>query len=177
VAKKDFAELPLNMRIEEVPPLAVYCELAGIAPDQRRGSGWFNEAGRQFSEWTVDAAQKLKMRILYDDQYNKRWLVDLLYKASDGSDQSINAALARQGLVTQKRPQERPYAFKSKMEWGTPWSKEHSENVDSYFKAIAANIRGAKADHLALFAYGDVEDDEDDLLGPRPGQEGKKSRR
>ena len=43
----------------------------------------------------MDSAQPLKMRILFDDQYIKRWLVDLLYKARDDSDQSINAALAR----------------------------------------------------------------------------------
>jgi len=176
VAKNDFADLPLNLRVDEIPALAQYCELAGIAPGDRR-SGWFNEGGRQFSEWTVDAAQKLKMRILYDDQQNGTWCVDLLYKAEDGSDQSINAALARQGLVLQQAPRERPYAFKIKTEWGTPWPKEHCENVDEYFKAISSNIKLAKMDHLALFAYGDMEDDEDDLLGPRPGQEGKKSRR
>jgi len=176
VARKDFAELPLDMRVAAIPPLAKRCELAGIKPGDVR-SGWFNEGGRQFSEWTVDAAQKLKMRILYDDQQNDTWCVDLLYKAEDGSDQSINAALARQGLVLQQAPRERPYAFKSQTEWGTPWPKEHKENVDAYFAALTSNIKLAKLDHLALFAYGDMEDDEDDLLGPRPGQEGKKLRR
>jgi len=178
VAKADFADLPMDFRIEAIPPLAVYCDLAGIAPaDRRSNPGWFHEGGRQFSEWTVDAAQKLKMRILYDDQRNQTWCVDLLYRAEDGSDQSINAALARQGLVVQKRVQERPYAFKLQSEWGTPWPAEHSENVEKYFECIRSNIKLAKMDHLALFAYGDVEDDEDDLLGPRPGQEGKKARR
>jgi len=178
VAKADFADLPMEFRIEAIPPLAVYCDLAGIAPaDRRSNPGWFHEGGRQFSEWTVDAAQKLKMRILYDDQRNSTWCVDLLYKAEDGSDQSINAALARQGLVIQKRAQERPYAFKLQSEWGTPWPTEHSENVEKYFECIRSNIKLAKMDHLALFAYGDVEDDEDDLLGPRPGQEGKKARK
>jgi len=162
VARDQLAELPPELRVDRIPPLAMKCVLAGLRVDPNGHA--FRQAGNYFASYAFpDTGEvKMKMKILHDDLYNKTWYVDLMV-----GDQSINQMLAFEGFVTQYGEYDLPLSFKAKTEYEKPWSKEHIEYVDQYFKEIRSNISAAKADHKNIFKYGDVEDDPDDNLGDR----------
>jgi len=160
VSRENLAELPDDLRIDRIPPLAMKCVLAGMRVDSNHG--YFVEAGRYVSSLVFPEQQelKLKMRILHDDLYGKRWYVDLFV-----GDDSINQLLANEGYVTQLKPRDLPRCFSEKGEYGQEWNEEHSKAVDQYFAEIRQNIEIAKADHKKIYQYGDVEEDDDDNLG------------
>jgi len=162
VSRNALAELPPELRVDRIPPLAMKCVLAGLRVDPDGPE--FRQAGNYFSSYAFSeqGENKMKMKILYDDLYNKTWYVDLMV-----GDTSINQMLAFEGFVTQYGENDLPYSFKSKTEYEKPWTKEHIECVDQYFKDVRLNISAAKADHRHIFKYGDVEDDPDDNLGDR----------
>jgi len=85
VSRENLAELPDDLRIDRIPPLAMKCVLAGLRVEPN--GGYFAEAGHYVSSLVFPEQQemKLKMRILHDDLYRKMWYVDLFV-----GDDSIN---------------------------------------------------------------------------------------
>lgn len=165
VSRENLAELPDDLRIDRIPPLAMKCVLAGLRVEPN--GGYFAQAGHYVSSLVFPEQQemKLKMRILHDDLYRKMWYVDLFV-----GDDSINQLLANEGYVTPLRERNLPRAFSVKVEYGAEWNEEHSKVVDEYFAEIRQNIEIAKADHKNIYRYGDVEEDEDDNLGDQGGR-------
>jgi len=159
VSRNQFALLPEELRLDRVPALAQQCRLAGINVYTKDANA-YNSAGYFFSSYAFQSGnQKLKMKILYDDQYSKTWHVELFV-----GDQSLNQLIASQGYVLLARDQELPREIVNKAEFGQAWSDEHKTYVEQYFDAIKANIDAAKNSHQGIFLHGDVEDDEDDNL-------------
>jgi len=175
IPRTNFAELPAELRIDKIPPLAMRCELAGISVYEKNQAA-FNAAGYYFSEYVFQREnQKLKMKILYDDQYSKTWYVDLYV-----GDKSINQLIAREGFVTMTKDRDLPREFANQQEHGKEWDADHKSYVKQYFDAIKENIRLAKDDHKNIWYHGDVDsaDDDDnfpDNLGSKKGG-GKRGR-
>jgi len=165
VSRENLAELPDDLRIDRIPPLAMKCVLTGLRVDPN--GGYFVSAGRFVSSLAFPEQQetKLKMRILHDDLYRKTWYVDLSV-----GDESINQMLANEGYVTRWKPRDLPRCFSEKGEYGQAWSEEHAKAVDEYFAEIRSNIEIAKSEHKNIYQHGDVsEEDEEDNLGDAGG--------
>jgi len=173
IARTNFVELPADLRIDKVPPLAMRCELAGISVFTKN-QGCFNSAGYFFSDYAFGGGdKKLKMKILYDDQYSKTWYVDLYV-----GDKSINQLIAREGFVTLTKDRDLPRDFARQEEYGKAWPEEHKSYVKQYFDAIKENIRLAKDEHKNIWYHGDVDSDEDDNFPDNTGTKkgGKRGR-
>jgi len=157
ISRKQFTELPKELRIDVVPPLAMRCELAGISV-YRKNERAYNDAGYFFSTHAFQYEnQKLKMKVLYDDQYYKTWYVELFV-----GDKSINQLIAREGFVTMVKDRDLPRAFNEENENGQDWSDQHKLYVKQYFDAIKANINLAKDEHKNIWYHGDVDSADDD---------------
>jgi len=162
VSLSALAKLPDELRIDRIPPLAKRCRLAGIDVEPPSKNQRVFEAAGHFAASQVFSVrdQKLKMRILYDDGRADRWYVDLFV-----GDESINVMLARRGFV-RNTTKYLPHAFVERSEYGKKWSDEHCKAVDDYLGQIEHAMAAAKGEHLMLFKYGDIDDDdEDDNLG------------
>jgi len=169
ISRKQFAELPEALRLDRIPKLSFRCELAGISV-YRKNERAYNNAGYFFSSHAFQYEnQKLKMKVLYDDQYYNTWYVELFI-----GDKSINQLIAREGYVTLIKDRDLPRAFSDKSENGQEWSEAHKLYVKQYFDAIKANITLAKDEHKNIWYHGDVDSAEEDNF---PDSGGRKKRR
>jgi len=162
VNRMQLAELPDELRVDRIPPLAMKCVLTGLRVDPNGGS--YVAAGNYLASMVFPESgeMKMKMKILYDNLYDKMWYVDLLV-----GDESINQLIASEGFVTQIKMRNMPYCFSDKKEYDKEWSEEHIKYVTQYFQDVRSSIASAKSQHKNIFAYGDIEDESDDNLGDR----------
>merc|ERR1712173_3200 len=157
VARGQFKELPEELRLQRCPALAFQCQLAGIQV-YRKNQAMFDKAGYWFSSLCFQHEnQKLKMKVLFDSQWENTWYVELFV-----GDQSINQMMAREGFVTLVKLRDLPREFRSKVEYGQEWSDEHKLYLTQYFDAIKANVGLAKDEHKNIWEWGDVESADED---------------
>eukprot|EP01084_Bolivina_argentea_P037074 68528_1 len=145
IAKKQFAVLPAELRTDKIAPLAMRCVLAGIRSADKKDPCYY-EAGTFFSRQVMQ--QKLKMKILYDDQLSRTrtWYVDLFV-----GEQSINQLLVKEGFLRIEKYQSEE--FKGKY-------------CDDYFKELQSNTQEALREHKNIFVHGDIDSGDEDNLGP-----------
>lgn len=165
VNRKQLAELPDDLRVDRIPPLAMKCVLTGLRVDPRGAA--YVAAGNYLASlvFPESGERKMKMKIMYDNLYDRMWYVDLFV-----GDDSVNQLLAAEGFVTQIKPRNLPYCFSDEREYDTEWKAEHKKYCKDYFVDLRQSISEAKAQHKGVFVHGDIEDESDDNLGDAPSK-------
>jgi len=165
IARSQFIELPAELRLDAYPALATKCELAGIE-SFKGDSNVYHNAGTFFSYYAFQYEnQKLRMKVLFDDQDRKSLHVELYVKEG-----SLNQLISAEGYVSVKRDRDLPYGFRARSEYGQPWKPEHVAYVEEYFRAIKANIALAKELHKNMYKWGAIDEDEEDNLMDVPAK-------
>eukprot|EP01084_Bolivina_argentea_P214121 363571_1 len=152
ISTEDFVILPSHLRTDRVPILGKKCALAGICVD-RCNKICFELAKKMFTQY-IFKGTKVWVNILYDDQLNATWFVELFV-----DNQSINEMLAKEGFVTLEKKNCLPKPFRTQAEFGKSWGRKHILNVERYFNKIKTNITIAKNEHKNIWCYGDIDSD------------------
>eukprot|EP01084_Bolivina_argentea_P109689 196037_1 len=149
ISENEIVKLPKHLCLNQIPPLAKKCVLAGISAEREWCIGkpafiefgrywggieftnrYFHKAKNFIRSYCMNENQKVTMKILYDDIKNKEWHIELVV-----DNVSINQLLAREGLVRMSDKSElyiREYKLDRNVE--NMW-----KNVVSNWKNVVSN--------------------------------------
>jgi len=162
IEEQNFTALPPDLHLSQCPQLAQRCQLAALRSPPR-SSEYFTTAGQQFAasvmpfssetkteEQSKRLMKELKVKVIYDDYWARRWHVVLMDQAT-----SVNEAMLKEGYVR--------FDHKGKETPEEIFASE-DESTKEYLKTMKKLSEEALEARRGFYGFGDVDSDDEALF-------------